>query len=48
MQVNVTFGVPQGSHLGHLLFILFKNDVRDLLNYSKCLMFADDLKYIVR
>ena len=31
----------QGSHLGPLLFI---NDVPDLLNYSNCLMFADELK----
>ena len=42
--IKATSGVPQGSHLGPLLFILFMNDVPEILNYSNCLMFADDLK----
>ena len=41
--INVTWGVPQGSHIGPILFILFMNDVPNVLNYSNCFVFADDL-----
>lgn len=36
-------GVPQGSHLGPLIFIIFVNDLIDRIN-SHRLMYADDLK----
>ena len=41
--VNITSGVPQGSVLGPILFIIFVNDMPDVID-SMLLMFADDTK----
>ena len=41
--LNVTSGIPQGSILGPLLFIVFINDLPDVL-LSACKVFADDTK----
>ena len=44
---TVHSGVPQGSNLGPLLFLIFVNDILDNLSCEK-LMFADDLKIFCR
>ena len=42
--IGVPSVVPQGSHLGSVLFILFINDLPSVITHSNIHMYADDVK----
>ena len=46
-EANVMFGVPQGSVLGPLLFLIYVNDIINCSPYGEFILYADDTNIFV-
>lgn len=48
LNFNTTAGIPQGSHIGPLIYLLYCNDLPSYIQNSNTLLYADDTKIYIR